>query len=92
MLDDVSRLDWLKTRGVAGAGALISHESLLARVHSGRGSGAVYQSGFGRFNTTTLSPSSNAVPTLQTVDDTFTTHRDIMAGTIRRVEQRTGLS
>jgi hypothetical protein len=38
------------------------------------------------------SPFSNGIPTLQVLDDTFTTHRDIMAGTIRPVEQRTGIS
>jgi hypothetical protein len=57
----------------------------------GRGSSGVHESGFGRFNTETLSLSPNAIPTLQVVDDTFTKHRDVMAAIIERAKQRAGL-
>jgi hypothetical protein len=58
----------------------------------GRGSSGVHESGFGRFNTETLSLSPNAIPTLQVVDDTFTKYRDVMAETIRRAKERAGIS
>lgn len=58
----------------------------------GRGSSGVHESGFGRFNTETLSLSPNAIPTLQVVDDTFTHHRDVMAAVIARAKARAGLS
>ena len=52
----------------------------------------MHESGFGRFNTETLSLSPNAIPTLQVVDDTFTKYRDVMAETIRRAKQRAGIA
>ena len=58
----------------------------------GRGSSGVHESGFGRFNSETLSLSPNAIPTLQIVDDTFTKHRDVMAETIRRAKERAGIA
>jgi hypothetical protein len=54
----------------------------------GRGSSGVHESGFGRFNTETLSLSPNSIPTLQIVDDTFARHRDVMAAIIQRARQR----
>ena len=35
MFDDISRRDWLRTMGVAGAGALVVHESLLTPAGNG---------------------------------------------------------
>ena len=58
----------------------------------GRGSSGVHESGFGRFNTETLSLSPNAIPTLQVVDDTFSKHRDVMAAIIQKAKERAGIS
>lgn len=57
----------------------------------GRGNSGVHEWGFGRFNTETLSLSSNAMPTLQVVDDTFSKYREVMAETIRRAKERAGI-
>ncbi len=58
----------------------------------GRGSSGVHESGFGRFNTETLSLSPNAIPTLQVVDDTFTKYRDVMTAIIDKAKQRAGIA
>jgi hypothetical protein len=58
----------------------------------GRGSSGVHESGFGRFNTETLSLSPNAIPTLQVVDDTFTKYRDVMAAIISKAKERAGIT
>ena len=58
----------------------------------GRGSSGVHESGFGRFNTETLSLSPNAIPTLQVVDDTFSKYRDVMAAIIARAKTRAGIA
>jgi hypothetical protein len=65
--------------------------SHLSSPAPGRGSSGVHESGFGRFNANTLGLSRGAIPTLQVVDDTFTTHRDIMAEVIERAKQRAGI-
>lgn len=65
--------------------------SHLSSPAAGRGSSGVHESGFGRFNTETLGLYPNTIPTLQVVDDTFTTHRDVMAEIIKRAKQRAGL-
>jgi hypothetical protein len=65
--------------------------SHLSAPAPGRGSSGVHESGFGRFNTETLGLSPNTIPTLQVVDDTFTTHRDTMAAVIARAKQRAGI-
>ena len=57
----------------------------------GRGSSGVHESGFGRFDNNTLGLSQGAIPTLQIVDDTFTTHRDVMAATIAKAKVRAGI-
>jgi len=57
----------------------------------GRGSSGVHESGFGRFNTDTLSLSPNAIPTLQVVDDTFTKYREVMAAIISKAKERAGI-
>jgi hypothetical protein len=51
----------------------------------------VHESGFGHFNAETLSLSPRSIPTLQVVDDTFTTHRDVMTAIIQRAKQRAGI-
>jgi hypothetical protein len=57
----------------------------------GRGSSGVHESGFGRFNSETLSLSPNAIPTLQVVDDTFTKYQDVMAAIIGKAKERAGI-
>jgi hypothetical protein len=57
----------------------------------GRGSSGVHESGFGRFNSETLSLSPNAIPTLQVVDDTFTKYRDVMTAIIGKAKERAGI-
>jgi hypothetical protein len=57
----------------------------------GRGSSGVHESGFGRFNTETLSLSPNAIPTLQVVDDTFAKYREVMAAIISKAKERAGI-
>jgi hypothetical protein len=65
--------------------------SHLSSPAAGRGSSGVHESGFGRFNAETLGLYPNTIPTLQVVDDTFTTHRDVMAEIIKRAKERAGL-
>lgn len=65
--------------------------SHLSTPAPGRGSSGVHESGFGRFNTETLGLNPTSIPTLQVVDDTFTTHRDMMAAVIARAKQRAGI-
>ncbi len=64
----------------------------LSSPAAGRGSSGVHESGFGRFNTETLSLSPNAIPTLQVVDDTFAKHRDVMAAIIQKAKERAGIA
>jgi hypothetical protein len=66
--------------------------SHLSSPAPGRGSSGVHESGFGRFNTETLGIYPNSIPTLQVVDDTLATHRDVMAEIIERAKQRAGIS
>ncbi|MFI5257673.1 MAG: hypothetical protein ACHQRK_10460 [Gemmatimonadales bacterium] len=65
--------------------------SHLSSPAPGRGSSGVHESGFGRFDTETLGLYPNTIPTLQIVDDTFTTHRDVMTSIIQRAKQRAGI-
>jgi hypothetical protein len=58
----------------------------------GRGSSGVHEWGFGQFRTETLGLNPNAIPTLQVVDDTFTTHRDTMAAIIVAAKARAGIA
>jgi hypothetical protein len=64
----------------------------LSSPAAGRGSSGVHESGFGRFNSETLSLSPNAIPTLQVVDDTFSKHRDVMTAIIQQAKQRAGIA
>ena len=57
----------------------------------GRGSTGVHEAGFGTFNMETLMLRSDAIPTLNVVDDTFTQHRDVMAAVIRKARERAGI-
>ena len=66
--------------------------SLLSAPAPGRGSSGVHESGFGRFNIETLGLNDNAIPTLQVVDDTFTSHRDVMAAVVARAKLRAGIT
>ena len=65
-----------------------SHLSLPA---PGRGSSGVHEAGFGRFNPETLALSPNAIPTLNIVDDTFSSQRETMAAVIRKAKERAGI-
>jgi hypothetical protein len=58
----------------------------------GRGSSGVHEAGWGRFDPQSLMIRDDAIPTLNIVDDTFTTHRDVMAEFITRVKTRAGIA
>lgn len=64
----------------------------LSSPAAGRGSSGVHESGFGRFNTTTLNLSAGAIPTLQVVDDTFDKYRDVMTAIIQQAKARAGIA
>lgn len=57
----------------------------------GRGSTGVHEAGFGRFRTETLGLNPASIPTLQVVDDTFSTHRNTMAAIIAEAKKRAGI-
>ncbi len=63
----------------------------LSHPAPGRGSSGVHESGFGRFNAKTLALSPDAIPTVNIVDDTFSTHRDVMAAVIAAAMTRAGI-
>jgi hypothetical protein len=67
--------------------------SHLSHPAPGRGSSGVHESGFSRFDPTTLAlpRSAGLLPTLTVVDDTFTAHRSEMTAVIREVRLRAGL-
>ena len=84
----------------AGGGGRYSREfiqrharffSHLSLPSPGRGSSGVHEAGFGRFNSDTLMINANSIPTLNIVDDTFTTQRETMAAVIRKAKERAGL-
>ncbi len=58
----------------------------------GRGSSGVHESGFRRFNPTTLSLNDSQIPTMTIVDDTFDHYRDVMDRIIARAKQRAGIA
>ena len=62
--------------------------SHLSAPAPGRGSSGVHEAGFGPFDDVTLGLRPEILPTLQVVEDTFTTHRDVMAEVIRRARER----
>ena len=64
--------------------------SHLSTPAPGRGSSGVHESGFGRFDATSLELRPGTIPTLQVVDDTFARHRDVMAAVIERAQARAG--
>lgn len=66
--------------------------SHLSAPAPGRGSSGVHESGFGQFNAQTLGLYDTVIPTLQVVDDTFTTHRDTMAAIIAKAKARAGIA
>jgi hypothetical protein len=57
----------------------------------GRGSSGVHESGFSKFDASTLNLSPNRIPTLQVVEDTFTKHRAEMEGIIAQAKARAGI-
>jgi hypothetical protein len=63
----------------------------LSHPAPGRGSSGVHESGFGAFDPATLSLAESAIPTLNVVDDTFTTQRDAMRAIIRKARERAGI-
>jgi hypothetical protein len=64
--------------------------SHLSHPAPGRGSSGVHESGFGRWNEQTLSLRDDTIPTLNVVDDTFTTYRAQMAAVIEKAKARVG--
>ena len=66
--------------------------SHLSHPAPGRGSSGVHESGFGRWDATTLGIGRGAIPTLSVVDDTFTAHRDEMAALIARAKEIGGIA
>jgi len=77
--------------GLGRLGQYAKNFQHLSSPAPGRGSSGVHESGFGRFNPDTLSLSPGAIPTLQVVDDTFSKHRDVMAGIIAKAKERAGI-
>jgi hypothetical protein len=78
----LARPGWLKYS------KFFQHLSLPA---PGRGSTGVHEAGFGTFDETSLMIRPDAIPTLNVVDDTFSTHRDVMAAFIRKARERAGI-
>jgi hypothetical protein len=66
--------------------------SHLSHPAPGRGSSGVHESGFGRFDPESLSlvRREGLIPTLNVVDDTFTTYRDQAAAVVRRAAEWAG--
>jgi len=65
--------------------------SHLSHPAPGRGSSGVHESGFGRWDEATLSLRDDTIPTLNVVDDTFTTYRTQMTAVIERAKARAGI-
>jgi hypothetical protein len=64
----------------------------LSHPAPGRGSSGVHESGFGRWDPTTLSLSPNQIPTLNIVDDTFDKYRNEMDAVIAESRRRAGIA
>ena len=77
--------------GLGRMGQYSKYFQHLSSPAPGRGSSGVHESGFGRFNRDTLSLSAGAIPTLQVVDDTFASYRDVMAAIITKAKERAGI-
>ncbi len=60
----------------------------LSHPAPGRGSSGVHESGFQRFDTTTLGLNDRQIPTITIVDDTFDRYRDVMEQIILKVKER----
>jgi hypothetical protein len=65
--------------------------SHLSHPAPGRGSSGVHESGFGGWDPETLSLRPGPIPTLNVVDDTFTTYRPLMEAVIARARERAGI-
>ncbi len=64
----------------------------LSHPAPGRGSSGVHESGFRRFEPSTLSLSEHQIPTITVVNDTFDRYRSVMAAIIARANRRAGIS
>ena len=62
--------------------------SHLSAPAPGRGSSGVHESGFSKFDESTLGLSPHRIPTLQVVDDTFTAHQREMEAILQLATQR----
>ncbi|HUI43516.1 MAG TPA: hypothetical protein VL523_16255 [Terriglobia bacterium] len=62
----------------------------LSRPAPGRGSSGVHESGFSPFSFQTRAGASHTIPTITVVDDTFESHRDVMAEIIAQARQQPG--
>jgi hypothetical protein len=65
--------------------------SHLSHPAPGRGSSGVHESGFGGWDPETLALRPGPIPTLNVVDDTFTTYRPLMEAVIARARERAGI-
>jgi hypothetical protein len=63
----------------------------LSHPAPGRGSTGVHEAGFGRWNPRTLSLTDDTIPTLNVVDDTFSTYRTEMDAVIQEAKRRVRL-
>ena len=62
----------------------------LSHPAPGRGSSGVHESGFNKWDAQTLSLRAGQIPTLNVVDDTFTTYRAEMAAVIAKAKEGPG--
>ena len=62
----------------------------LSHPAPGRGSSGVHESGFNHWDPRTLSLREGQIPTLNVVDDTFSTYRAEMAAVIAKAKELTG--
>lgn len=63
----------------------------LSHPAPGRGSTGVHELGFRKFDPVTLSLNEVQIPTITVVDDTFESHREVMAAIISRGKRRAGI-
>ena len=78
---------WAIRSEVQRSGRFFQH---LSHPAPGRGSSGVHESGFNRWDPDTLSLREGQIPTLNVVDDTFTTQREAMAAVIRKAMEMAG--
>ncbi|HKV50621.1 MAG TPA: hypothetical protein VJO52_05405 [Gemmatimonadaceae bacterium] len=78
---------WLVREHVQRYARFFQH---LSHPAPGRGSSGVHESGFNTWDARTLSLRAGQIPTLNVVDDTFTTYRSEMAAVIAKAKEGLG--